>query len=138
MTGFKSFKELLKDVETEKIEPSTPVPPVTPEEVRPFPVTAEETKLIGKQPMTVEERKLALSLLGRSTNFHRQFHAGDALQAIDLLNKMDNVYKQEVKVEHEVVHTFTFMLPDGSSLTPGKPLLKEGKNESVRQVQEGK
>lgn len=69
--------------------------------------------------MTIEERREALSAMGKTTTFYRQFHAGDALQAIDLLNKMDGVYKQTIEVEHKVLHTFVFMLPDGTKLTPG-------------------
>ena len=70
--------------------------------------------------LSIEERKEKLSKLANS-EFTRQFHASDAITAIDTLNKMDNLYKQKVEVEHKVVHTFIFRLPDGTNFTPGLP-----------------
>ena len=68
--------------------------------------------------LSIEERKEKLSKLANS-EFTRQFHASDAITAIDTLNKMDNLYKQKVEVEHKVVHTFIFRLPDGTKFIPG-------------------
>ena len=68
--------------------------------------------------MSLEERKIRLSRLARS-EFTRQFHASDAIEAIDTLNKIDNIYKQSVAVTHEVIHSFIFKLPDGTRFTPG-------------------
>ena len=70
--------------------------------------------------LSIEERREKLSELANG-EFTRQFHASDAITAIDTLNKMDNLYKQKVEVEHKVVHTFIFRLPDGTNFTPGLP-----------------
>ena len=72
-----------------------------------------------EEALTIEERKAILARLAKSEAYSRQFHVGDKLEAIDLYNKMDNLYKQTVDVTHEVVHTFVYMLPDGTRFTPG-------------------
>ena len=80
--------------------------------------------------MSQEERKIRLSHLARA-EFTRQFHANDAINAIDTLNKMDNLYKQTVSIEREVIHTFVFKLPDGTRFTPGLLPEKTLSQESV-------
>lgn len=72
-----------------------------------------------EEALSIEDRKAILAKLAKSESYSRQFHVGDKLEAIDLYNKMDNLYKQTVTVEHEVIHTFVFMLPDGTKVTPG-------------------
>src|SRR3990167_1001412 len=85
---------------------------------------AEVEAIASDESLSVSERRAILSSIAKDTNLNRQFHTNDRMVAIDLLNKMDNLYKQEVKVEHEVVTTFVFMLPDGTEFVPG---LGEGK-----------
>src|SRR3990167_7693353 len=87
--------------------------------------SAEVEAIASDESLSVAERRAILSSIAKDTNLNRQFHTNDRMVAIDLLNKMDNLYKQEVKVEHEVVHSFPFLLPDGTKFTPG--LLGEGK-----------
>ena len=75
--------------------------------------------MISEDFMSVEERRQRLTEVARQTQYGRQFKVSSVLEAIDLLNKMDNLYKQTVTVEHEVIHTFVFKLPDGTRFTPG-------------------
>src|SRR3990167_2033176 len=75
-------------------------------------------KVIENESLTVGQRRVILSSIAKDTALNRQFHTNDRMVAIDILNKMDNLYKQEVKVEHEVVKTFVFMLPDGTEFVP--------------------
>ena len=72
------------------------------------------------EELTIEDRKAILAKLAKSEAYTRQFHVGDKLEAIDLYNKMDNLYKQTISVEHEVIHSFIFMLPNGVKFTPGQ------------------
>ena len=90
--------------------------------------SVELEAIAGDESLSVAERRAILSSIAKDTNLNRQFHTNDRMVAIDLLNKMDNLYKQEVKVEHEVVHSFTFLLPDGTKFVPG---LDEGKEKKA-------
>ena len=76
--------------------------------------------------MEIEERKERLSSLARTDIYSRQLHATDVINAIDTLNKMDSLYRQSIEVTHDVIHTFVFMLPDGSRFKPGASAVVEG------------
>ena len=94
----------------------------------------EVEAIASDESLSVAERRAILSSIAKDTNLNRQFHTNDRMVAIDLLNKMDNLYKQEIKVEHEVVKTFVFMLPDGTEFVPG---LEEGKEKKALTEGEG-
>ena len=44
------------------------------------------------EKMDLEERKARLAKIARNHNFTRQFRASDVVSAIDLLNKIDNMF----------------------------------------------
>ena len=77
-----------------------------------------DDNIANDKHMTLEQRRERLAAIASCREFTRQFHANDVLNAIDLLNKMDDVYKHPIIVR-EVRHSFTFILPDGTRFTPG-------------------
>jgi len=77
------------------------------------------TAIAEDKSLTVTERRAILSKIASDVNLNRQFHTNDRMVAIDLLNKMDKLYKEKEEEEHPTVHTFIFVLPDGTKFTPG-------------------
>ena len=93
-------------------------------------VKEEIEAIASNEGMTVKERRAILSSIANDSQLNRQFHMNDRMVAIDILNKMDNLYKQEIKVKQEVIHSFTFLLPDGTKFMPG---LGEGKKKELKE-----
>ena len=85
-------------------------------------------KVIENESLTVGQRRVILSSIAKDTALNRQFHTNDRMVAIDILNKMDKLYREKEEEEHPVVHTFVFVLPDGTKFTPG--LLTDGDRSS--------
>lgn len=121
---FLSFKELAEKIKNGEIAVSDNEVEAAPdlekvEEPSLLEPSLPIEKVMADKTLTVEERRKVLSKIAVSTQYSRQFRTNDRMVAIDILNKMDKLYKEEIRVEHEVVHSFNFVLPDGTKFIPG-------------------
>lgn len=76
-------------------------------------------EIYGPRKMALAERVARLSELAREDNpGNRGYQRQPNIQAIDTLNKMERIYAEEGQPPVEIVQSFTFILPNGTKVTP--------------------